>query len=184
MTRDDERRVDLPLFSYLPLVMIVLALLLALNGVGMGVALSALVAIAVNVGLAEADSRRLNSGVEISSWRAALFVAAYLFTRSSRLKQSYILPIVWCVCALISLGGSGLVSSVAGVAIDTQAVDTQVAKGIQHQTGIRPDVQCPVSVTVRPGSSCKCPARAAEQTVLVDVTVQNANGDIVWQVQN
>lgn len=169
--------------AFAPLILVLVDALLATTSAGSGLgALSFLAAVVLNSALAVVDSQRLKrTGVTVSAALALLIVPAYLFARASKLRQNFAIPIVWCLCLLASLGGAGIVANTVGVAIDTHAVETQIAQKMQTQVGEPVQVDCPSSASPRPGSGFQCIAHAGDQTVMINVTVQNAQGDIVWQ---
>ncbi|MEU7060032.1 DUF4333 domain-containing protein [Streptomyces sp. NPDC046197] len=172
--------------AFAPLLLVLLDGLLAATGMASGpqAALAVLVAIGVNVSLALADHRRVRAaGHELPAALAALLVPVYLFQRQGRLRQSYAIPIVWCVTFLVSLGGAGIIGNTLGVSMDTSAVQRQIEQGVQQQTGTAVTVQCPSSVTVRTGESFQCVVTAQDgSTAMATVTVQNSQGEFVWRL--
>ncbi len=147
--------------------------------------ISVVVAIALNSGLAILDNRRVRaSGVEISNAMAVFLVPAYLFIRQGKLQQNYAIAIIWCVSFLISLGGAGIIANTVGVQMDVDRVEQNIESEILDQTGYSVTADCPSSVAVRPGSTFQCFVKASDGSGgIVDVTVQNSAGDIVWVVR-
>lgn len=159
-------------------------LLILVDGVlGGSAGPSVIAAIAINSGLAIADSRRLKaSGVDVSGWLAVFLVPVYLFIRQARARQPYTIPIIWCVCFLVSLGGAGIVANVGGVHMDGATVEQSIIEEYAR-SGRTVSVDCP-SVTAEQGSTFQCVVRVnGVGSTIADVTIQNSAGDFVWQAE-
>ncbi len=70
-------------------------------------------------------------------------VPVYLFFRSSKLKQNFAIPIVWCVAFLVSFSSAEIIANTLGVPLDTAAIEADIETGIQSQTGVTATVTCP-----------------------------------------
>jgi hypothetical protein len=143
------------------------------------------VAFGVNTALAIADTRRLKHfGIELSAALAVLLVPVYLFMRAKRSGQSYAIPAVWCVTFLVSVVSGTLTANTIGVQIDSGAVEREIQSGIEEQADVSGvTVDCPAHPQVKPGSTFQCIASADGESVMVDVTVQGADGEFVWNVR-
>ena len=65
---------------------------------------------------------------------------------------------------------------------DQAGVQAQIASGIKAQSGVLVTVSCPANPPIDPGSKFECIARAADgSSTLVTVTIQDRQGDIIWQ---
>lgn len=168
-----------------PLLIVLIDGVLASMGAGSVSTFGLLVALGVNVGLSVADTRRVRAaGHDLPVALAALLVPVYLFLRQGRLRQSYVIPIVWCVSFLVSLGGAGLIANTIGVQMDTGVVEREIQTGVQQQVGQTVTVQCPSSVAVRTGASFQCVVTATDGSrSFATVTVQNSQGEFVWRIQ-
>jgi hypothetical protein len=149
------------------------------------VAVSILLAVSINCLLAWLDSKRVRAaGYNVSAALAVLLVPVYLFKRASATGQKLVIPVVWCIAFVVSLSSAGIVGNTVGVAMDVPAVEAEITRGIEDQAGVTGvSVDCPSSVSPKPGSSFKCIAQAEGERVFVEVTVQNTDGEVVWQVQ-
>jgi hypothetical protein len=143
---------------------------------------------AINVILAYFDERRVKAsddlrGTSFGLW-AWLLVPMYLFKRSKALAQSTAIPAVWCVCFVSALAVGALLPSIVGVPIDKERLETEISAEIKKQINLMVAVECPNHVRAKAGDSFQCIATASDGSRrLVDVRIQNSDGDIVWQVQ-
>jgi hypothetical protein len=148
------------------------------------VTVSLLVAVGVNCFLSWTDAKRLEkAGHDVSKALAVFLVPVYLFKRASILKQTLAIPVVWCLAFAASFAGAGLVGNTVGVALDVPAIEAEIRDGLQEQVGVSASVDCPSTVSPKPGSSFQCIVVGGGERAIVNVTVQNTGGDIVWQVQ-
>jgi|SRR5579883_425991 ribosomal protein L40E len=144
-------------------------------------------AFAVNVVLSVLDERRLKRSGAIGDkslvgW-ALFLIPVYLYKRARILRQSAAIPVVWCVCFVGSFAVEASLPGIIGVPIDSARAESVIESGILSQTGFSVSVQCPSHVIAKPGNSFQCIASGAGLRAIVNVQVQNSNGDIIWQVQ-
>jgi len=84
------------------------------------------------------------------------------------------------VLAVIPLARS---SGVGAGTIDPTKLDATIVSGIHDQSGQTVTVDCPDGQAMTKGNTFSCVATdAAGQNHVVNVTVQNDQGDVVWQV--
>ncbi|WP_381217645.1 DUF4333 domain-containing protein [Streptomyces incanus] len=131
------------------------------------------------------DVRRLRAaGHAVPTALAVFLVPAYLFVRQGKVRQTYAIPIVWCVCFLVSLGGAGIIENTIGVQMNTDIVEQEIRTGVEQQLGMAVTVDCPSSVSVRTGESFQCVVTGSDgSAAMADVTVQNGQGEFVWRLQ-
>lgn len=171
--------------AFAPLLFVLLDGILLAAGMGAAFAVvSLVVAVGINSLLGWADARRMRAaGYDVSTALAIFLVPVYLFRRASRTGQKLAIPVVWCICFVASFAGAGLIGNTVGVAMDVAAVEAEILRGIEDQAGVSGvTVDCPDSVSPRPGSSFQCIAEADGESVMVEVTVQNAAGEYFWRV--
>lgn len=183
------RRVDNSLawaLAFAPLLGVVAAI--ALSSINSSlVAASGLAALTINVLLSFIDERMLKkAGVlgkeSLLGW-AVILIPVYLYKRSQLLEQTRAIPIIWCACFICAVAADVLVPSLYGVPIDSARLEAKIAAGIQEQSGLSVTVQCPSNVMAKPGTSFQCIASGDGSRAVVNVQVQNSQGDVVWQVQ-
>ena len=87
----------------------------------------------------------------------------------------------WLLVLVVSVPVIG--SVITDSAIFEQAqVQSQIASGIKAKSGVAVTVSCPKDPPLNPGSQFQCVATAADgSTTLVTVTIQDRQGDIIWQ---
>ncbi len=86
------------------------------------------------------------------------------------------------VAALLAAGCQGSVS-VGGDQLDTAEAETEIAKGIEGQTGIAVEVECPDDIDLREGNDFECTATADDGTERsVNVTQDDDEGNISWEL--
>lgn len=67
--------------------------------------------------------------------------------------------------------------------LDIRVIESSIRDGIQEQLGIVVSVECPPAPSAEPGSTFTCVATGSSGTnSLVDVTVQDRTGYVVWRV--
>lgn len=171
--------------AFAPLIFVLLDGILLAAGIGEAfAAVSVVVAVLFNIILSWADARRVRAaGFDVSAALAVFLVPVYLFRRANRTGQKLAIPVVWCLCFVASFASAGLVGNVVGVAIDVPAVEAEISGELRDAVGVTVGVDCPSNVSPRPGSSFQCIVSGDGEKAIVDVTVQNTTGDIVWQVR-
>lgn len=91
--------------------------------------------------------------------------------------------------ALVLLGGSltscSTVDQITGVDLDVAKVEQTIEAGILDQGGFSVVATCPDPLAGQVGDTRTCSVEDEfGQSGLVDITIQNDNGDIVWKLQN
>lgn len=140
---------------------------------------------AVGIALAVLDVYRVRAvGVKASMVLAILLIPAYLFVRASRLRRGFAIPITWCVMFVVAIAGVIFAPQLLGVPLDVALLETSISTEIENQAGVTVDVECPDGVSARPDETFSCTATATDGSVLlIDVTVQNTRGDVLWEVR-
>jgi hypothetical protein len=88
----------------------------------------------------------------------------------------------WVVAVIVSVPLAG---STVNSGITQSYLQSQISQGIKAKTGDASTVSCPQDPPVSPGSTFECLATFSDQTTdTVKVTIQDANGDWLWQVVN
>jgi hypothetical protein len=71
------------------------------------------------------------------------------------------------------------------VILDSSLVEENIRDGVREQSGLVIDVECPDPLSGLVGDSRQCIAEDDfGQAYIVDVTIQNRDGYIVWQVRD
>jgi hypothetical protein len=74
-------------------------------------------------------------------------------------------------------------SASVGKTLNIGKAETEIAKGIQQQTGVTVKVNCPSDVKIKSGKTFTCKATRTDGPPLnVDVTMQDNKGNITWKV--
>lgn len=77
------------------------------------------------------------------------------------------------------------VDAITGVTLDAPRVESEIENGVLDQAGYSVTATCPDPMSGQVGDTRTCSIEDENGTVaLVDVTIQNSNGDIVWKVQD
>ena len=70
------------------------------------------------------------------------------------------------------------------VILDSSVVEKNIREGVLEQSGLVIDVECPDPMSGQVGDTRQCLAQGESgESYLVDVTIQNREGYIVWEVQ-
>ena len=76
------------------------------------------------------------------------------------------------------------VDQITGVTLDVSRVEKTIENGVLQQGGFHLTASCPDPLAGQVGDTRTCQiVDDSGTTALVDVTIQNSNGDIVWKVQ-
>ena len=87
------------------------------------------------------------------------------------------------VMALL-LSSCSTVDQITGVTLDVARVETMIEDGVMEQGGFSVTATCPDPMTGQVGDTRTCQiVDEAGTTALVDITIQNDQGDVVWKVQ-
>lgn len=82
------------------------------------------------------------------------------------------------------LSSCSAVDAIIGVTLDVPRVESEIENGVLDQAGYSVTATCPNPLSGQVGDTRTCSIEDENGTVaLVDVTIQNTNGDIVWKVQ-
>ena len=77
------------------------------------------------------------------------------------------------------------VDAITGVTLDSPKVENMIETGVLDQSGFSVTATCPNPLSGNVGDTRTCSIEDENGTVaLVDVTIQNSNGDIVWKVRD
>jgi hypothetical protein len=123
------------------------------------------------------------------AWWSLLTPWAYLWARAA--KRSNRTNLDWILLAS-SVAGWVLIFAIATPVINNVAaantsfnrakVQTDIARGIHDQLGVRATVDCPRDPPIHPGSTFPCIARAADGSrAMVNVTIQDRSADYTWR---
>jgi hypothetical protein len=68
--------------------------------------------------------------------------------------------------------------------LNTDKAETEIEKGLKGQLNLTSvDVQCPSEVEIKAGSKFQCPVTAGKDKGTVEVTQQDDQGNIRWQLK-
>ncbi len=177
------------MLAFVPLVLVVLDLAIASSTTpsarlwiqfGTGVVLSTV--------LVFADWNRIKKGNPdtpagwwVSPWWGILLVPVYLFFRSSKLKQNFAIPIVWCVAFFASFAVSAFATGAGvGMSIDSQLLETQIESDMKQKTGVIAQVTCPTYPPATVGSTFTCTLTGGGGMATATVTITSSQGDVTW----
>lgn len=112
----------------------------------------------------------------------------FWFDWSKSRKATFV--IVMALSVIAALNGQNLVQFLVGVATNGQVtlnaskVESSIESGIQDQLGEVVTATCPSPLAGRVGETRQCTlVDSVNSTYIVDITIQNSNGDITWKVQ-
>ena len=84
-----------------------------------------------------------------------------------------------------TLTSCSTVDQITGVDLDVPRVEKMIEDGILEQGGFSVTATCPDPMAGQVGDTRTCSVLDEYgNTGLVDVTIQNDNGDVVWKVQD
>lgn len=73
----------------------------------------------------------------------------------------------------------------AGTALNSALIEQQIASGISEQLGIESTVICPDAMVGSEGTTFECQATDTNgDSVIVDITVVDSLGDIIWEIRS
>ena len=88
------------------------------------------------------------------------------------------------VVMAILLSSCSTVDQITGVTLDVARVETMIEDGVMEQGGFSVTATCPDPMAGQVGDTRTCQiVDDAGTTALVDITIQNDQGDVVWKVQ-
>jgi len=86
------------------------------------------------------------------------------------------------IAPVVVLAVAGLLAG-CGKTLDGASIEGQIADGIGNQAGGTWTVSCPDSVDAKLGGTFTCEAKSEDgQTVTVDVTQDDDQGNVTWSV--
>lgn len=99
-------------------------------------------------------------------------------------KLKFAMKVLSPLFLLAFLTSCASVAELTGVSLDVARVESTIEDGVLEQGGISVVAICPDPMVGEVGETRTCSIEDEYgDTELVDVTIQNANGDIVWQVR-
>lgn len=106
-------------------------------------------------------------------------------SESNGKKNSLWITIASIALALIALNGFGAFNGLTGqVTLDSSRVENEIETGIYDQSGYSVVASCPSPMAGKVGETRSCSVEDETGTnYIVDVTIQNKNGDVVWVVR-
>lgn len=85
---------------------------------------------------------------------------------------------------LLPLASCSAVAELTGVSLDVALVEENIENGVLEQSGVYVTATCPDPMVGEVGDTRICTIEDEYGDVeFVDVTIQNSEGDIVWQVR-
>jgi hypothetical protein len=179
-TRIDNSRLWLLVAT--PILLVCVDLALALSGEAEGESLGVIITLAVNTVIVIWDSRYLKQhGVEVNPFLGIFLIPLYIGVRSSRLQQSQLPLVCWIAVFVVSLLGTAAVEN-HFVQLDMSTVRSDITTWVDNRTSTHVAVTCPSRSVYAEHSTFFCTASDSAGRVTVQVTVTDANGDIVWKV--
>jgi hypothetical protein len=109
-------------------------------------------------------------------------VPVYLIVRTVKAKSTPAVPVVWFVCLFASFVVANVTATPGPVTMDSHKVESQLARAVRAQYGVRVDVSCPANPVVPVGDnfSCDVTAPVDGSTASVYVTVTDSDGRYTW----
>jgi len=105
-------------------------------------------------------------------------------SKFSPTKKLKLLMIPGLVVSTLILTSCSTVDQITGVTLDVARVEKTIEDGVMQQGGFHVTASCPDPLAGQVGDTRTCQiVDDSGTTALVDVTIQNSNGDIVWKVQ-
>lgn len=85
---------------------------------------------------------------------------------------------------VVPLASCSTVAELTGVTLDVSRVEAMLEDGVLEQSGFSVVATCPDPMVGEVGDTRTCSIEDEYgNTELVDVTIQNSEGDVVWQVR-
>jgi hypothetical protein len=144
-----------------------------------------IIAIAVNVLLVVADSNELKKhGLDSNVLIGILLIPVYLYRRAKALKSPQTGLIVWFVAFFLSFLGQTIGASNVGSLQKTDYVETYITDWLLENEFATADVfvLCPDTVLFKPQTTFMCSANSSFGDIVLQVTVENVEGDVTWKV--
>ncbi len=101
---------------------------------------------------------------------------------TKKLKIS--LKILAPLSLLVPLASCSTVAELTGVTLDVSRVEEMIEDGVLEQGGFSVVATCPDPMVAKVGETRTCSIEDEYgDTELVDVTIQNSEGDVIWEVR-
>ena len=105
-------------------------------------------------------------------------------TEHLQFKVFKLLAVPGLLVVTFILTSCSTVDQITGVTLDVTRVEKTIEDGVMQQGGFHVTASCPDPLVGQVGDTRTCQiVDDSGTTALVDVTIQNSNGDIVWKVQ-
>jgi hypothetical protein len=99
-------------------------------------------------------------------------------------KLKMMLKILAPLFLVVPLGSCSAVAELTGVTLDVSRVEEMLEDGVLEQGGFSVVATCPDPMVGEVGETRTCSIEDEYgNTELVDVTIQNTEGDVVWEVR-
>jgi hypothetical protein len=136
--------------------------------------------------LLQLDRRQLRAaGVTVSPWLGFFLAPVYLYQRAKRLNQTQWPAITWGAALVLSLGVYAFGANAIGAQVSTAKTESAITEWLVGKGYPDASVSCPSVVLNKPGATFDCVANSlALNGTIIQVTIQNTAGDIVWKVSN
>ena len=139
----------------------------------------------MNVLLVVADSNELKKhGLESNVLMGILLIPFYLYRRAKALKSPQTGLIVWFVAFFLSFLVQTIGASNVGSLQKTDYVETYITDWLLENEFATADVfvLCPDTVLFKPQTTFMCSANSSFGDIVLQVTVENVEGDVTWKV--
>jgi hypothetical protein len=91
-----------------------------------------------------------------------------------------------CTAAVFSVSGCSTAASLINgdVLLDSSIVEGNIRDGVLEQSGLVVEVECPDPMSGQVGDTRQCLAQDEfGDSYLVDVTIQNREGFVIWEIR-
>jgi hypothetical protein len=88
------------------------------------------------------------------------------------------------IIAALALAGAG-VAGCGTETLNTDKAETEIAKGIEQQTGVKASVDCPDDIEIKKDDTFTCTAKPEDggESGTVTVTQKDDEGNISWELK-
>ena len=168
-------------------------LLIGLTGLALSTALessqalivSLVAALVANITLVVADSNELKKiGMSSNVLLGILLIPVYLYRRAKLVGSPQIGLILWMVAISLSLLVESIGASNVGSLQSTERVESSIKTWLLDNDYASADiyVECPDTVLSKPQTTFICNAASSAGENLLQVTIENVEGDVTWEV--
>jgi hypothetical protein len=143
------------------------------------------VAIGLNIALVIADSNELKKHeIQSSIPLGIIFIPAYLYKRAKLVSAPQIGLIIWVASFILSFLIDTIGASNIGSQQSTDGVEASISTWLVENQFSDSDVSvvCPDTVLSKPQATFLCTANSAFGDINLQVTIENTDGDVTWQV--